>query len=120
MGVGAKMGYDRDSFINDAIAHPTAIVVIFIGSILDSVSTIIGHSLVTGVKEWNTVFLTVSQFFPFPFAVFATKASALFIIILLTVHVGRKRGPWKMCLIIPGVMWTSVGLINTVTILTSF
>jgi hypothetical protein len=116
---GTKSWYRRGSAANNTIPQAIAFLVLFIGTIVDSFSTIFGHSVVNGVEEWNGAILTIAHLLPFPYAVFGVKAFAIAIVVILSVVLERNGGPWKMCFIVPGMVWTAVGVLNTITILVS-
>jgi hypothetical protein len=104
---------------NDHLPYAAAVAVVAVGTILDSVSTVVGNSYIAGVEEWNVVILAVAGVLPFPVAVFAIKAAALGFVTICAVVLWRMEGPWKVCLVVPGVVWTTVGVLNVVTIASS-
>jgi hypothetical protein len=116
---GVKAWRGRVEATNDNLPYATAIAVVFLGTIVDAVSTIVGHSVVNGVEEWNGVIVGIAGLLPFPIAVVLTKALALSIVALFAIGLWRNDGPWKVCLIVPGVLWMTVGVVNVVTILIS-
>lgn len=111
---GLKTLYNNDK---ELLSPHNAVALLLIGSIIDSVSTVIGHSVVSGIEEWNVVILIVGGLVPFPVAVFLIKVSALAIIGFLAFILWSKGGPWKLGVIIPGILWMTIGIANLVTIL---
>jgi hypothetical protein len=116
---GWKMGVERIRSTVGVRHGVTAIAIVALGGTLDVLSTIVGHTAVAGVEEWNVAILTVAAWVPFPIAVVLTKVGALAVFAVGGFVVWKRDGPWELVLIGPGALWTGVGLLNAVTILTA-
>jgi hypothetical protein len=113
------MGVERSHCTSGTRSGATAIGIVGFGGALDVASTIVGHTAVSGVEEWNVAVLAVAGWLPFPLAVVLLKVAALAIFAVGGFLVWRRGGSWELCLAGPGVLWTSVGVMNAVTILTA-
>jgi hypothetical protein len=113
------MGAERVGRWPDGRPGAEAIAIVALGGTLDVLSTVIGHSAVSGVEEWNIAVLTVATWVPFPLAVVLLKVWAVVIFAVGGVLVWRWDGPWELCLLGPGVLWTGVGVMNAATILST-
>jgi hypothetical protein len=113
------MGVERIGCSVGARPGAVAIGVVVLGGTLDVLSTIVGHTAVPGVEEWNVVVLALTTWFSFPLAVVLLKLAALAFVAIGCFAVWRGGGRWELCLAGPGVVWAGVGLLNAVTILSA-